>query len=692
MTRFLAAIVLTVCLAVGVGHSARGQPVPIPGCLNAGVPCNAVAVFTPVAATTLTLSGTSANVALPATGSSYNLRVTNPGAVIAYVVLGTNNGVIATTANIPIQPASVGTNVIALPVGSNTYIAGITAGTAVTLTIEVGTGQPAIVSGNFLTGVGAGCAIAGCTFTGPVHHGTNTVDGSAVAFTGGTINGTTIGLTTPAAANVTTLVSTGTGTITAGSGSNDQIVLGPHASGTAPSITSTGTDGLRILTGGYTLSLNEPLAQVATMAWTNAGNSYGINFVQTHTGMTSSTVGQFDNFQLNDSVNASAAGAWQGYNFTDNVNGTQGGRVAMNVGIVQTGIVGDASGAGDNFYTGLRDSTIWRYTQPGATSTAPLGRPFSGNDNTICGAVSGNYSPQNIYQCAGREINAGLYNSATAAIVSGLTIASLGANTHGFWGVSNMLWLYNTAGGNGWLCAICMGNGQLFPLDNTNGEIIGAKFGQGTNGVVPFTTKWGFELSSITFPSTGNPYDGGFFNTNGASMDGVGTLRLGTTYFTSSSAGLAIDAKGSVGTGATINTPGSGYIHTSGTEDEAVTAYGGIWFISVNSSGVPTAVTTYVQPQWPNTSTTPSTATPTNINGADSGSGLILNLTWNTTATTVAISPSGGATAIGGTLGLTAATWTDIQTCTPGQISVDASYIYVCTATNTVKRAALSTF
>ncbi len=38
------------------------------------------------------------------------------------------------------------------------------------------------------------------------------------------------------------------------------------------------------------------------------------------------------------------------------------------------------------------------------------------------------------------------------------------------------------------------------------------------------------------------------------------------------------------------------------------------------------------------------------------------------------------------------ATWTDTQTCTPGQISVDASYIYVCTATNTVKRASLSTF
>src|ERR1700677_825039 len=37
-------------------------------------------------------------------------------------------------------------------------------------------------------------------------------------------------------------------------------------------------------------------------------------------------------------------------------------------------------------------------------------------------------------------------------------------------------------------------------------------------------------------------------------------------------------------------------------------------------------------------------------------------------------------------------TWTDTQTCVAGQMVVDANYIYVCTATNTVERAALSSF
>lgn len=47
---------------------------------------------------------------------------------------------------------------------------------------------------------------------------------------------------------------------------------------------------------------------------------------------------------------------------------------------------------------------------------------------------------------------------------------------------------------------------------------------------------------------------------------------------------------------------------------------------------------------------------------------------------------------VGGVLGLTPATWVDNQTTAAGQISVDANYIYVATATNTVKRVALTSF
>jgi hypothetical protein len=45
-----------------------------------------------------------------------------------------------------------------------------------------------------------------------------------------------------------------------------------------------------------------------------------------------------------------------------------------------------------------------------------------------------------------------------------------------------------------------------------------------------------------------------------------------------------------------------------------------------------------------------------------------------------------------GVLGIPMVTWSAKQPCAPGQISVDASYIYVCTSLNTVKRVALSAF
>jgi hypothetical protein len=62
------------------------------------------------------------------------------------------------------------------------------------------------------------------------------------------------------------------------------------------------------------------------------------------------------------------------------------------------------------------------------------------------------------------------------------------------------------------------------------------------------------------------------------------------------------------------------------------------------------------------------------------------------TQTNSPVTTGTGLFTFGGTAQLHTATWADNQTCTAGQISVDGSYIYVCTATNTVKRAALNAF
>jgi hypothetical protein len=52
----------------------------------------------------------------------------------------------------------------------------------------------------------------------------------------------------------------------------------------------------------------------------------------------------------------------------------------------------------------------------------------------------------------------------------------------------------------------------------------------------------------------------------------------------------------------------------------------------------------------------------------------------------------GAVSVVDAVFGIPQVTWVDNETCVAGQISVDSSFVYVCTATNTVKRAALSTF
>jgi hypothetical protein len=84
--------------------------------------------------------------------------------------------------------------------------------------------------------------------------------------------------------------------------------------------------------------------------------------------------------------------------------------------------------------------------------------------------------------------------------------------------------------------------------------------------------------------------------------------------------------------------------------------------------------------------------------GQTSGLATIQGIKNGVGANDLQLQPDGGAVWIGGPvtlsgpLGLAPATWTNAQPCIAGQISVDADYIYVCTATNTVKRVALSTF
>jgi hypothetical protein len=228
-----------------------------------------------------------------------------------------------------------------------------------------------------------------------------------------------------------------------------------------------------------------------------------------------------------------------------------------------------------------------------------------------------------------------------------LALCDLGGANQGFWN-DNVLWMYGA--GRQWRAGMMLGDTQGFPID-VAGSIIaqnhGAFYGLGNTAAA----KWGLSFDQVAFPATGNPYDGGLFATNGASLDGAGTLRLGTTYFTSSAAGIAIDTKGAVGTGATINNPGAwGFAGTAGAANYIFTGMGGVWSITFNAGAIPTAIaSTLVQPSIPSTASPPATITLTPASRLlVQTSPIVLNVTWNTTAAQLSLQPGGGTIQVGG--------------------------------------------
>ena len=137
----------------------------IPGCPTVGSNCVTIQGFQPLTKTTLAVSSTSSNVALPTFGASYNVLITNAGSTDAYLLLGTTSGVVATTSN-PILAAGQS---VWLPQGTNAYVAAITASSTTNLTIQSGAGTPTIVTaqGTFSLAPGTSVSISGTVTTTP---------------------------------------------------------------------------------------------------------------------------------------------------------------------------------------------------------------------------------------------------------------------------------------------------------------------------------------------------------------------------------------------------------------------------------------------------------------------------------------------------------------------------------------------
>lgn len=473
--------------------------------------------------------------------------------------------------------------------------------------------------------------------------------------------------TLTAATSITSLT---TGFLQAGSnvGSNTIVRISPVAGLGSPTISTIGPAGAAglniILQSGGLLKISNP-AQIINPAliWAGSTAPAAFNTTTVLSGSTTSSTPYIHSETINETGLTSANSVF-GHSLLYNYGLGTGGRAALFAQLVQQQGANTDSGA-DNFYVGITGISYARFPQPGSSATNPLGRIFGGSS---VGAVQPGFIATNLYEVAGYESDVFLSNGSSAAVRTSHAFTDLGSFSQGY-GSDNQIWIYGENGA-GFRYGINFGDVQPWSIDPVNGTILGAKRGA---VAMNFATKWGIDLSGVVFPATGNPYDGGLLRSDGISIDGVGTIYQGPCQYSAGS----VDCKNSVVTGVAINAPGAGY--APGTTQTVTTAYGGLFTITSNGSGVPTSVAIISPPIYPST-TVPGAATTavatTNqvLMGTGSlGTGLTLNLTWPAN-TTLALQPSGGATTVGGTLGVGGGTQ-NILTITPGATTATAATI-----------------
>ena len=391
------------------------------------------------------------------------------------------------------------------------------------------------------------------------------------------------------------------------------------------------------------LSLNGSTYTWAGTTFTNATGQTGIGVFTTnqlHVG-SSTTNPSANSWSINDRIALGVNGQSRALSLLLNFGGgsASGGKAGLNVTFVQTGPMTDA-GITQYYVAGVVQA-FGRFPQPGSSATLPLGDLVGMN---ITAALQAGFTATNWVGVNAAELSAGISAGSSAQKRTVLNLNDLVGTSQGT-AVDNMIWFYGI--GQPWRYGLNFGDHQEWPIDASIGTMFGANIGSESYVDRPFQTKWGIDLQQVIFPSTGNSYDGGLLRGNGITIDGIGRTCIGTTSLTPSATGLAIDANSSVGTGVSIATPGTGYATGSGTDTAAVTALGGVWMLTTDSSGVPTSARALVQPVFPSTTPPANPITPTALNKTLQGSGLTLNITWNTTATALSLQPSGGTVQVG---------------------------------------------
>jgi len=463
--------------------------------------------------------------------------------------------------------------------------------------------------------------------------------GTFLPIAGGTLSGGLVGTTGDFATSFRSQ-----GVLTVGLSSNNYLTLTPGSTTSNVAVISApaGTAGVAF-TGG-------PLAAGAT--------NFGRGFTYSYSGQTVPDVTRIG-LWANNNISGTFAGATtlaavgafsaSGMNISApsatvpvvNISGNAGGASAasgqweaLEVNLNDAASSNDKAGGGQGVWVALQ---VARRASQNQGGTGPTGSAAYGANWGIDVVNTITSGGTNLYLQNGIEVNQAVQAGGSVFRRAGIqlsTPASHAVRGTFDYGISFLL----ASGCPGYIAGIEFGGGTspTSPLA-TDSRLLALRFAQDRTA----TANIGIDFNDATFTTAA-------MRSPGFTVDNAGTVRVGPGYITATGSGISVDAKGSVGTGTpTINAGGVNWAVNNVADD----AYGGTYRVTTVSGGAITGVAVMVQPYYPTTSP-PATLTLTGRPN-NSGTGAVLNGSWSTTQTTLALNPSGGSITYGGPVGAT---------------------------------------
>ena len=501
--------------------------------------------------------------------------------------------------------------------------------------------------------------LAGGTMTGPLTLAANAASalqpvtlqqmnaatGAYLPLSGGTLSGA---LTTPTLTNTGTLTVSGTGnalvvnnsayvqgTVLVGTGVQNRITLTPGAnSTTASSITTQNTAGL-IQGPGPFQSTNNWLGRGSTFTYSGATSFSTSNmaiFAQSSlTGTVAPTTAQsFPTVASFQSPSGNITGNVNTIVFATGVLQNTGGAAAvanqweaLDVALADTAPTNDKAGGTQGAWVAAQITRTASQNQ-GGTGAAP-GTAFGANwgMDVICAATP---AATNLALMNGIEINMSVQTGASVMRRAGLQISNPPNHTTrgAMW--DNEILILRAVGSAPFRNGLSFG-GLLSPttVGGNDSKVIAYEFAQDHMANAGI----GVDFNDVTFTTAA-------LRTPGFLVDPSGNINTGTAKLTATGTGLNFDVNGVVGTGTpTISAAGSGYSNPTIADD----AYGGSYWLAAPSGAV-TTVLVLRQPIY--FGSTPPTTLALTARAASTGTGCVLNASWTSARTDLALNPSGG--------------------------------------------------